>query len=357
MESISDNNFNNSSNEDFSKDDDDEVAVANTNKNNELIKQLDRSENLENSSNNFAKSSDYIGNLNQETSEQHQPHQPTHIDYVENDTASMNEEQQQDEHQQRHEEEEAAARAGEEESPRDAESGEPTAFDVSSRHSFSNTGNTENNPAVLNRNNSGTNSRANKNVRSSSRPVSPISARGTSPQPATARGGGASTNRSHKTNMSTARSLAQSLYVNDLKYFGSQVVVGKPDPTLKSPFEAKFQNMFKKKIRKTNNASSKSMDDAFSEYKRTKDKTTLGNAQTHFFSNDMKYSGDQFKVGKVDSKAVPECEKRFQKKFEATRKALTVDPAKAPPKVLSFNELNEIHTAISMEHTSYRMKK
>jgi hypothetical protein len=326
MESVSDNNFNNSFNEDLSKEDEE---INNHNHNNNELKQLDRSENLENSSTNFAKS-DYMSNQGDT------PHQPTHVDYVEHETSNMNEEQ---EHQQEHSEE---ARNEENEQERrriDLESGEPAAFDVSSRHSMGNTSHENPSPA--------------RSAQNRSRPISPISARGTSPQPATARGG-AGTNRS-KTNMSTSRSIAQSLYVNDLKYIGPQILVGKPDPTLKSPFETKFQNMFKKKIRETN-TNSKSMDEALSEYRRTKDKNTLGST-SHFFSNDLKFSGDQFKVGKFDPKAVTECERKFQKKFETTRKALAADPAKAPPKVLSFQELKEIHTAISVEHHTYRLKK
>lgn len=166
------------------------------------------------------------------------------------------------------------------------------------------------------------------------------------------RAAGASTNRS----TTSIRQLDPYLSsINDMKYIGDQFVVGKTDPTLLSSFEQRFQRVYKPKLKESTNglATSRSMDQSFNEFLRTKDKNTLSNP--HFHSNDMKYTGDQFKVGKLDPKAVHPFEKKFQEKYKAKLKVLS--PQTSPIKPLGFNELKEMHDTLSVEHQSYRLKK
>ena len=196
-----------------------------------------------------------------------------------------------------------------------------------------------------------------------SRTATPIHVNPTSPRASVHSGRltqrGQSTNRS-QTNLSTVRSLDRYLTtINDLKYMGDQFVVGKLDPTLKTPFEVRFQNMYKKKFPKTsdNMDTARSQDQNFtlSEYRRTKDLKSLANPLLH--TNDLKYTGDQFKVGKLDPKQQHPFEKRFQKKFQQKLKILSADPESGPKKVLCFEELKEIHNTLKTDHTFYRIKK
>jgi hypothetical protein len=204
----------------------------------------------------------------------------------------------------------------------------------------------------------------------SSRPVSPIHIPNSARRDSVRSGGGVSfshrkgghnTNRSN-TNLSTIRTRDPYLTtINDMKYIGDQVVVGKFDPNLKSNFEEKFQKRFTGKLQKSQSslATSRSLDieNSLKEFKRTKDIKTL--ADPNFLANELKFTGDQFKVGKLDPKMQTPFERKFQKQFEKRLKILAGDSSSDDTKKqpIKFEDLKEMHNALSVEHTSYRVKK
>jgi hypothetical protein len=374
-----DNNNNNEidDDDDFSRDEEEEPSTAaaaaaahhhtsNLRQNHNELKQLsedrDSRENLfEHSSNNFGEQESSNNNYNTVNSNrniQQSDHQPTHADYIEHEPTSDNEEakmsdDEQPRSPQRLDDQERLDRSANDEQRRfdqEQPNGSQLQLERSSRlnGSSNNLNTSRQSPAPMVRNSRP----SSKQQPGSAGPGSPLmSQRG--------RGGGDGDGTS-RSKMSTSRSLSHTLFaqhqhVNDTKYLGAQLMVGKPDPTLKSPFETKFMKMYEKKI-PAPNTSEMSTEDMLSQFKRKRDPTLLAN-KMHYLSNELKFSGDQFKVGKPDTKAVPEFEKKFQKRFEKTKKALMVDLNTAPSKTMSYKELQAIHTAVSVDNSTYRKKK
>ena len=69
----------------------------------------------------------------------------------------------------------------------------------------------------------------------------------------------------------------------------------------------------------------------------------------HAYVNDMKYLGDQLKVGKFDKKIEPETEKRFQQMYKDRRKMLSPSPRRfgqnPDPRSLSTMDLQLLNLA------------
>lgn len=141
--------------------------------------------------------------------------------------------------------------------------------------------------------------------------------------------------------------------INDLKYLGDQFVVGKMNPNLKQPHEERFQKMFQaraKKLMPKNNLTSSSLNRFdLSDFKRTKDPKTLPSDLTLKYSltNDMKYIGEQFKVGKL-TKDVSPFERKFQEKFKNQLKYLMPSQSKLPMRPLNFDQLREVHNSLAL---------
>lgn len=145
--------------------------------------------------------------------------------------------------------------------------------------------------------------------------------------------------------------------VNDFKYMGDQFKVGKIDPALKASHEIRFQKMWKPRLEKlTNSSSSTSMSallstprkdiDVVKDYKRTKNDALLS---TGFNLNDFKFTGNQFRVGKIDPKLQTTTEKRFQSAYRKRLEKLMPnweDVKQVKP--LNYQELKEIHNQLAV---------
>lgn len=128
--------------------------------------------------------------------------------------------------------------------------------------------------------------------------------------------------------------------VNDLKYIGEQFLVGKVNPNQKSLTEARFQKMWESKLKKL-----KSTPNLFS-----MSTASLHAASGLFNTNDVRHTGNQFKVGKVDPKLVPTCEQRFQKMFKSRLRVLKPDWEQIQTqKPLAFEDLKEMHNRLSVK--------
>ena len=165
------------------------------------------------------------------------------------------------------------------------------------------------------------------------------------------------------TSLSTAASQFDLRSVNDMKYLGDQFKIGKPDPSLVPAHELRFQRVYEKQLKKwraTGSASSGSNDNSssssvnkhaetsriLSEFKRTRDPKVLADAR-FVHTNELKFAGDQFKVGKFDASVQSPCEKRFQDKCKSFLSKILPDPGRLPAK-LSHAELKEMHTRLAV---------
>lgn len=145
--------------------------------------------------------------------------------------------------------------------------------------------------------------------------------------------------------------------VNDFKYMGDQFKVGKIDPARKANHEIRFQKMWKPRLEKlTNSTSSTSMSallstprkdiDVVKDYKRTKNDALLS---TGFNLNDFKFTGNQFRVGKIDPKLQTTTEKRFQSAYRKRLEKLMPnweDIKQVKP--LNYQELKELHNQLAV---------
>lgn len=139
--------------------------------------------------------------------------------------------------------------------------------------------------------------------------------------------------------------------VNDFKYVGDQFKVGKPDPNKKLPHEVRFQKMWQPKIVKLTSTSTTNLSftprkdtDVVKEYRITKDDRLLTNL---FNLNDFKYTGNQFKVGKLDPKLQSPVEKRFQQAYKNRLMKLSPNWDEIKQiKRLNLHDLKEIHNQL-----------
>lgn len=133
--------------------------------------------------------------------------------------------------------------------------------------------------------------------------------------------------------------------VNDLKYIGDQFKVGKLDPNLKSSHERRFQKMYNSRLKKLKINESAKIDPAstLSDYKRTKDPKFLLDPR-FTLTNELKFTGQQFKVGKLDPKIISPAEKRFQERFKSQLKNLLPNPN--TPRKLDYTELKDIQNKL-----------
>ncbi len=153
-----------------------------------------------------------------------------------------------------------------------------------------------------------------------------------------------------KTNLSFISSLDPYLKsVNDLKYIGDQFKVGKLDPSLKQPHEIRFEKMFQSRLKKLTQPCSPRYsvnEQLISEFKRTNDPKLQ--VDPHFnLTNELKYTGSQFKVGKLDSKLQSPFEKRFQERFKSHLKVLQTSNNKVPT-TLSYADLKELQAKLAL---------
>lgn len=141
--------------------------------------------------------------------------------------------------------------------------------------------------------------------------------------------------------------------VNDLKYVGDQFIVGKINPSLKPPHEVRFEKMYEARLKKLRSSSSGKVNvlNTLSDYKRTRDPKVFDQQTKLFLTNDLKTSGDQFKVGKIDPKQQSVCEILFQKKFASSLKKLHSNPNR-PIVPLKFEELKDIHNKLAIPRTA-----
>lgn len=133
--------------------------------------------------------------------------------------------------------------------------------------------------------------------------------------------------------------------INDMKYLGDQFRVGKTDPNLKSVFESKFEKLYQSKLNKLSKSTSRLNPIGFlTEFRRTKDMKTLMDPQ-FTLTNELKFTGDQFKVGRPDPKIQSSFERRFQERFKHQLKNLLPNTTRNP-RNLSFYDLKDIHNAL-----------
>jgi len=88
---------------------------------------------------------------------------------------------------------------------------------------------------------------------------------------------------------------------------------------------------------------SKNLLQTFNQFRISKDMGLFDKTEAKFLTNDFKYTGDQFKVGKIDPKIESPVEKRFKRLFTERLKKLHPDESKAPT-AITYAELKEIHT-------------
>ena len=133
--------------------------------------------------------------------------------------------------------------------------------------------------------------------------------------------------------------------VNDLKYVGDQFIVGKVDPNLKQPHEIRFLKLNSARLKKLkgDTGSAKNLPQSLSQFMQSKDPKILDGGTMRFLTNDLKYAGNQFKVGKVDPKMTSVFEQRFQKRFGQKLQVLLPDQAKSP-RPFTYEELKQMHT-------------
>ncbi|RNA39073.1 hypothetical protein BpHYR1_012770 [Brachionus plicatilis] len=134
--------------------------------------------------------------------------------------------------------------------------------------------------------------------------------------------------------------------VNDMKYIGDQFKVGKIDSRVKSPFEERFQKRYEKTLKKMT-ANSKNFDSTktLANYQQIRDPKKLIDPQFTLV-NELKFAGQQFKLGKLDSRSKSPFEERFQKKFKDRLKVLLPNPNRMKM-AFSFDELKQIHNTLS----------
>lgn len=146
--------------------------------------------------------------------------------------------------------------------------------------------------------------------------------------------------------------------VNDLKYIGDQFKVGKLDPTLKQPHEIRFEKMFQSRLKKLTQPCTPRYsvnEQLLSEFKRTNDPKLQ--VDPHFnMTNELKYTGSQFKVGKLDTKIQSPFEKRFQEKFKSHLKVLQTSSNKVPT-TLSYADLKEIQAKLALSSRDQSTRK
>ncbi|CAF0947536.1 unnamed protein product [Brachionus calyciflorus] len=139
--------------------------------------------------------------------------------------------------------------------------------------------------------------------------------------------------------------------INDMKYLGDQFIIGKINPNLKSPFECKFEKRFQNTLKKlTNNPNKLDRNQILADYKRTKDLKVLL-VPRFMLTNELKFTGDQFKVGKLDQKIQSPFEKRFQERFKSQLKMILPNPDRTSH-LLKLSELKSIHDSLVIPRQS-----
>lgn len=135
--------------------------------------------------------------------------------------------------------------------------------------------------------------------------------------------------------------------INDLKYLGDQFQVGKINPNQKSVFEIRFEKMYASTLKKLSTPSYKKHPmETLADFRRTRDLKVILDPQ-YTLTNELKFTGDQFKVGKIDPKIVNPFEKRFQERFKGQLIKLLPNPLRASS-LLNFNDLKEIHQTLTI---------
>jgi len=146
--------------------------------------------------------------------------------------------------------------------------------------------------------------------------------------------------------------------VNDLKYVGDQFKVGKLDLSLKQPHEIRFGKMFQSRLKKLTQPCTPRYsvnEEILKEFKRTNDPKLQ--VDPHYnMTNELKNTGSQFKVGKLDAKIQSPFEKRFQEKFKNNLKVLQKSNNKAPTQ-LSYADLKEIHAKLALSSREQSTRK
>jgi hypothetical protein len=117
------------------------------------------------------------------------------------------------------------------------------------------------------------------------------------------------------------------------------------DPKLLPAHEIRFQRLHSARLKKLrmDMTNSKNLLQTFNQFRKSKDMGLFDKTEAKFLTNDFKYTGDQFKVGKVDPKIESPVEKRFKRLFSERLKKLHPDEGKAPIP-LTYAELKELHT-------------
>ena len=133
--------------------------------------------------------------------------------------------------------------------------------------------------------------------------------------------------------------------VNEMKHIGEQFKVGKINSQPKSPFEERFEKRYEKTLKKfTANSKNFDQNQILSSYRRTKDAKNLLDTQFTLV-NELKYTDQQFKFGKLDPRAKSPFEERFQKKYIDRLKVLFTNSNRMSME-LSYNELKNIHNTL-----------
>lgn len=139
----------------------------------------------------------------------------------------------------------------------------------------------------------------------------------------------------------------QIFVVNELKYTDQQFKCGKMDPRAKSPFEERFEKRYAKTLKKmTANSKNFDQNEMFSIYRRTKDSKNLLDQQLSLV-NELKYTDQQFKFGKLDPRAKPLFEEKFQNKYKE-RLEILFPNSNRMSMVLSYNDLKNIHNTLTI---------
>lgn len=138
--------------------------------------------------------------------------------------------------------------------------------------------------------------------------------------------------------------------INDMKYLGDQFLVGKLNPNLKSPFESRFEKRYTRTLNKLKASTDKTdSNEILSEYKRNANANVKLDPQ-FTLTNELKFTGKQFNVGKMDPKLKSPFEKKFQERFKSHLKVLAPNSKRMVPN-LQFDDLKRIHNSLAIPRT------